>query len=67
MLDEFGLAPAVESLARESQRRTGVDIEWSHQVQFDRLPRPLETALYRIIQEKPHRTPCVTAKAKRCG
>jgi signal transduction histidine kinase len=51
MLDELGLAPAVDFLARESQRRTGVNIEWSHQVRFDRLPRPLETALYRIIQE----------------
>ena len=28
-----------------------MNIEWSHQVQFDRLPRPLETAIYRIIQE----------------
>jgi signal transduction histidine kinase len=28
-----------------------VTIDWSHQVQFRRLAPPLETALYRILQE----------------
>ncbi len=51
ILEDFGLVPALDHLVEESQRRSGVKVEWSHQVQFNRLQPPLETALYRIVQE----------------
>jgi signal transduction histidine kinase len=51
VLDDFGLVPAIEQLIQESRAASGVDIQWSHQMTSDRLPAPLETVLYRIIQE----------------
>jgi signal transduction histidine kinase len=41
----------VEQLVSASQAGESPVIEWSHDVQFDRLAPPLETALFRIIQE----------------
>ena len=51
LLDDFGVLEAVEQLVQESQLATGVDIQWTHRVAFRRLAAPLETAVYRIIQE----------------
>ena len=51
VLEQFGLVSAVENLACESHAREGVDIQYAHDVQFDRLPPPLETAIFRIVQE----------------
>ncbi len=51
MLDDLGLNAAIEWLARDTARRTGIDIT----VQLAALPEPLDgrlaTALYRMVQE----------------
>ena len=51
VLDEAGVVPAIEYLVAEHQRRDGPEIEFVHEVQFDRLAPPLESALFRIVQE----------------
>jgi signal transduction histidine kinase len=51
ILDDFGVVAAIAHLVGESRARTGTAIEWSHAVQFSRLALPLETALFRIVQE----------------
>jgi signal transduction histidine kinase len=50
VLDDLGLVPALESLAEGVSKRTGVVITIDSSIQ-DRLPRVVETALYRILQE----------------
>jgi len=50
MLDDLGLVPALESLAEGVSKRTGVVIRIDASIE-DRLPRVVETALYRILQE----------------
>ena len=52
MLDDLGLAPALESYAREWSEHTGIPVEF-HARGFgeDRLTWLLETNLYRIAQE----------------
>jgi len=51
MLDDLGLNAAIEWLARDTARRTGIDIS----VQVSEAPEPpderLATALYRMVQE----------------
>jgi len=51
ILDDFGVIAAVDQLVSGSQANGATAIEWSHDVQFHRLAPPLETALFRIIQE----------------
>jgi PAS domain S-box-containing protein len=51
ILDDFGVVAAVEHLVREGRVTGDVEIEWTHQVQFNRLAPPLETAIFRIFQE----------------
>jgi len=51
VLDDYGLIAAVDHLVRESRSGTQASIEWSHCGDFDRLAPPLETTLFRIIQE----------------
>jgi signal transduction histidine kinase len=51
ILDDFGVTAAIDHLVRENRVRSGRDIQWSHQVRFERLAAPLETAIFRIIQE----------------
>ena len=51
VLDEFGLLAAIEHLVLENRKRNDIDIVFSHEVQFDRLAAPLETAIFRIVQE----------------
>ncbi|MEN6493409.1 MAG: DUF3365 domain-containing protein [Thermoguttaceae bacterium] len=51
VLDELGIVPAIESLILENQLPAGPEIEFVREVQFDRLAAPLETALFRIVQE----------------
>ena len=51
VLDEAGVVPAIEYLVAEHQRHDGPEIEFVHEVQFDRLAPPLESALFRIVQE----------------
>lgn len=50
MLDDLGLVPALEFLAEKVTKRTGLAIFVSAETQ-QRLPAPVETALYRIVQE----------------
>jgi signal transduction histidine kinase len=49
ILDDLGLAPALEWLARGVAQRTGLAIVVDARV--ERLPSVIETAVYRIIQE----------------
>lgn len=51
VLDEAGAVPAMEYLIAQQQRHDGPEIEFVHDVQFDRLAPPLESALFRIVQE----------------
>ncbi len=51
VLEDYGLVAAVDHLVRESAGRTPACIEWSHRGDFDRLAPPLETTLFRIVQE----------------
>lgn len=51
VLDDSGLVAAIEYLIEEHRDDTGPEIEFAHDVQFERLTPVLETALFRIIQE----------------
>jgi signal transduction histidine kinase len=51
LLDEVGLVSAAKWLIEGYTRRTGVDVSFQTQAQPERLPRNLELALFRIIQE----------------
>jgi signal transduction histidine kinase len=51
VLDTFGVVAAIEHLILQSQGPEGPQIEFSSHVRFDRLARPLENALFRIVQE----------------
>ncbi len=51
VLDESGVVAAVESLISERQGQGGPEIEFVHDPRFDRLPPPLESAVFRIVQE----------------
>ena len=50
-LDESGLVAAVEDLVHEASTDKAVKIECSIRVHFRRLAPPLETAVFRIVQE----------------
>ncbi len=51
ILEESGVVAAIEHLIGQMQKRGGPQIEFLHEVQFDRLAVPLESALFRIVQE----------------
>lgn len=51
VLDSFGIVPAIEHLIRQATVASGLDIELHTSGHFDRLARPLENAVFRIIQE----------------
>jgi signal transduction histidine kinase len=50
-LDQLGLDSAVEGLADAVSRRTGLDVRAQVTLDGARLPAPLETAIYRVVQE----------------
>jgi PAS domain S-box-containing protein len=50
VLDDLGLAPALDVLARRVSARSGVDVRVDSTL-AERLPPLVETALYRIVQE----------------
>jgi len=50
ILDDLGLAPALDFLCQSVAKRTGTPVQVESQLQA-RLPPPVETALYRIVQE----------------
>jgi len=51
VLDEFGIIPAIEQLVRECRVQGDMEVHYAHNVRFDRLEPPLETTLFRIVQE----------------
>jgi signal transduction histidine kinase/putative methionine-R-sulfoxide reductase with GAF domain len=50
-LDEAGLLAAIDSLVEDAYREGPAQIQYTHDVDFDRLAPPLETAIFRIVQE----------------
>jgi two-component system, NarL family, sensor histidine kinase DevS len=50
-LDDFGLVPALERLVETFTEQTGIPVELETVLAEARLPAPVETALYRIVQE----------------
>lgn len=51
LLDELGLASAIEEYAEGFARRTGIRLKTDLQPRDARLPQEIETALFRIVQE----------------
>jgi len=51
VLDELGIAAAIDYLVCESQELGGPRIEFRHDLPTDRLSPSLETAIFRIVQE----------------
>jgi signal transduction histidine kinase len=50
-LDDFGLVAALERLAATFSEQTGIEVDLEAALPEERLPAPVETALYRIVQE----------------
>jgi PAS domain S-box-containing protein len=51
ILEESGLVDAVDYLIAEQRQRGGPAIEFVHLQQFGRLAPPLESAIFRVVQE----------------
>jgi signal transduction histidine kinase len=51
ILDERGLLAAIEYLVHEGEKFGSAEILFTHDVKFERLAPPLETAVFRIVQE----------------
>ncbi len=51
ILDEYGIVEAIEYLVCEYRQTSGMQIIFNHDVHFRRLAPPLESAVFRIIQE----------------
>jgi signal transduction histidine kinase len=51
ILDEAGILAAVDYLVCEYRERSGIDIMFKHDFQAVRLAAPLESAVFRIVQE----------------
>jgi signal transduction histidine kinase len=51
MLDDLGLIPALEWQARETSRRTRIDVRVSAENVDDSLPDAIRTCVYRVVQE----------------
>ncbi len=51
LLDDVGLAPAIESECRAFFERGGPPVAFTSQGDFDDVPREVQLALYRIVQE----------------
>lgn len=51
ILDERGIVAAIDYLVCERRRDTDQAIVFQHEVDFERLPPPLEVALFRIVEE----------------
>jgi signal transduction histidine kinase len=51
MLDDFGLAPALNWHAREMSKRTGLNVVVSADDDIDDLPDEHKTCIYRAVQE----------------
>lgn len=51
MLDDLGLAPAIDWQAREFSRRSGVPVSVEMDGSLGNLPDPQRTCVYRVVQE----------------
>lgn len=51
LLDDYGLLPALKSIANQFAQRTGVDVAVGGPDQFERLDRKIEISLCRVTQE----------------
>jgi len=51
ILDESGVVAAIDFLVMDTEKQGGPQIDLVHDVEFDRLARPVENAIYRIVQE----------------
>jgi signal transduction histidine kinase len=51
MLDDFGLVPALNWYARETTKRTGLNVVLSADENADDLPDEHKTCIYRLVQE----------------
>ncbi|HEU6443478.1 MAG TPA: GAF domain-containing protein [Gaiellaceae bacterium] len=51
ILDDFGLAPALERLSAATAQRAGIRVTFEPSVESGRFPDEIETALYRLAQE----------------
>lgn len=51
ILDDLGIVPAIEYLVCEGQTKFQVSIDYVHHVEFERLSPPMETTIFRIVQE----------------
>lgn len=51
ILDESGIVAAIDFLACETEERGEAEVEFIHDVEFQRLAAPLESAIFRIVQE----------------
>jgi signal transduction histidine kinase len=54
MLDDLGLAPALEWQARETARRTGMKVRVDTEDVSEELPDDYRTCIYRVVQEALH-------------
>ena len=54
VLDEFGLVPALQNLVADFTVEGELEVEFEHNVRFDRVAPILEMAVYRIAQEAIH-------------
>jgi signal transduction histidine kinase len=50
-LDDFGLVPALKRLAETFGEQSGIAVDIQTRLDPERLPKEIETALYRIVQE----------------
>jgi PAS domain S-box-containing protein len=51
LLDDLGLISTLKEYAHGFSERSGIDTKLQASTDFDRLPQPLEIALFRIVQE----------------
>ena len=51
VLDDFGLVPALERLTSGFAEHTGIAVDLEASAITERLPREVETAIFRIVQE----------------
>jgi len=51
LLDDLGLVSALKEYAQGFADRSGIDTQLFVLSRFDRLPQPVETALFRVVQE----------------
>ena len=51
LLDDLGLVSALKEYAQGFADRSGIDTQLFVLSHFDRLPQPVETALFRVVQE----------------